>query len=278
VPNYPFPENAARVLGKITDYAEWKNRPAASILDFDGIDTRAARATCRATLEQTGPGWLAAEELRQVLSAAGLPLLAGGVCRTADDAARTAREIGFPVAVKLASRRIVHKTEIGGVRLNLQDEAAVRHAYAEIESRLVRDGNLDAMDGVLVQPMVPAAVELMVGVTEDPLFGPLIAFGLGGIHVEILRDVCFRTAPLTDLDAREMVRGIRGYSLLKGYRGHPAADVSAVEELLLRVSRLVEDVPEITELDLNPVFALCPGQGCRIVDARIWVGRDAQKS
>jgi len=111
----------------------------------------------------------------------------------------------------------------------------------------------------------------MVGVTDDPQFGPLVAFGLGGVYVEILADVCFRVAPLTDRDAREMVRGIRGHRLLEGYRGHAPADIEAIEEVLLRVSRLVEDVPAIAELDLNPVFALAPGQGCRIVDARIKV-------
>jgi acyl-CoA synthetase (NDP forming) len=113
----------------------------------------------------------------------------------------------------------------------------------------------------------------MAGVTHDPLFGPLIAFGLGGIHVEILGDVQFRITPLTDRDAAEMVRGIKGYRLLAGYRGHPPADVEAIEEVLLRISRLVEDIPEIGEVDLNPIFALPPGQGCRIVDARIRVAQ-----
>jgi acyl-CoA synthetase (NDP forming) len=125
------------------------------------------------------------------------------------------------------------------------------------------------MDGVLVQPMIFGGVELVIGVTQDPSFGPLIAFGLGGIHVEILKDVCFRITPITDRDAKEMIRGIKGYRLLEGYRGHPSADIAAIEDLLLRVSRLVEEVPEIAELDLNPVMALPPGHGCLIVDARI---------
>lgn len=129
------------------------------------------------------------------------------------------------------------------------------------------------MDGVLVQPMVTGGVEVMVGVTQDPLFGPLIAFGLGGIHIEILGDVRFRVTPLTDRDAAEMFREIKGYRLLEGYRGHQPADIQAIEEALLRVCRLVEAIPEITELDLNPIFALPPGQGCRIVDARIHVGK-----
>ena len=271
VPNYAFPESAARVLGKIAAYAEWRNQAEAWIPDFDDIRPGTAREICRGALQAEGAGWLSAEDIRRVLSALALPLPRGGVCRTGDEAARLAGEIGFPVAVKLASRQIVHKTEVGGVRLNLANETAVRQAFVEIQSRLARENRLEAMDGVLVQPMIPTGVELMVGVTEDPLFGPLLAFGLGGIHVEILRDVCFRVTPLTDRDAKEMVRSIRGYQLLEGYRGHPAADIAAIEELLLRVARLVEEVPEISELDLNPVIALPPGQGCLIVDARIRV-------
>lgn len=124
------------------------------------------------------------------------------------------------------------------------------------------------MDGVLVQPMI-SGVELVIGVTQDPLFGPLIGFGLGGIHVEILKDVCFRITLITDRDTKEIIRSIKGYRLLQGYRGHPPADIEALEDLLLRVSRLVEEVPELVELDLNPVMALPPGRGCLIVDARI---------
>ncbi len=154
------------------------------------------------------------------------------------------------------------------MRLNLADEAAVRQAFVEIQQRVAQDGKLAEMDGMLIQPMISEGVELMVGMTLDSLFGPLTGFGLGGIHVEILEDVCFRVTPITDRDAAEMVRAIKGFRLLEGYRGHPPADLPAVENLLLRVARLVEEVPEIAELDLNPVIALPPGRGCQIVDAR----------
>jgi acyl-CoA synthetase (NDP forming) len=200
-----------------------------------------------------------------------LPLPRGGFCPTADEAVRVAEDIGFPVALKLASRQIVHKTEFDGVKLNLQSASSVREAFRAIEARVTREKGAGAMDGVVVQPMIYGGVELMVGVTQDLSFGPLIGFGLGGIHVEILKDVSFRVTPITDADAAEMVRSIRGYRLLQGYRGHPPADIPALEELLLRVSRLVEEVPEIEELDLNPVIALPPGQGCVVVDARIRV-------
>ena len=194
----------------------------------------AARAICQSALTKQGNGWLSAEETRQVLAAMALPPPRGGFCRSADEAARLASKLGFPVAVKLASRQIVHKTDIGGVRLNLQDETAVRQVFTEIQNRLAQDGKAEAMDGVLVQPMI-SGVELVIGVTQDPLFGPLIGFGLGGIHVEILKDVCVRITPITDRDTKEMIRSIKGYRLLQGYRGHPPADIEALEDLLLRI-------------------------------------------
>jgi acyl-CoA synthetase (NDP forming) len=269
IPCYVFPETAARVLGKAARYADWRAQPPGRTPVFADMDLAAVRQLCGLVLQQRGAGWLTTEETRSVLRALGLPVAAGGIARTADEATALARRLGFPVAVKLAAHDIVHKTEMGGVRLNLADEAGVRRAFEEITARLRSEAKLAAMEGVLVQPMVAGGTEVMVGVTHDPLFGPLLAFGLGGIHVEILGDVCFRVPPLTDRDAAEMVRSIRGYRLFQGYRGHPAADVAALEDVLLRVSRLVEEVPEVGEVDLNPVFALPPGQGCRIVDARI---------
>ena len=271
IPTYFFPEEAGRVLAKAAAYAEWRSQPVGMIPDFDDIRSEQAREVCRSALGERGPGWLSADETRKVLTAFGVPLPPGGVARTADEAAELARALGFPVAVKLASHKIIHKTEIGAVRLDLTSEGAVRDAFEKIRARLAEDDAADAMEGVLVQPMISAGVEVMAGVTQDPLFGPLIAFGLGGIHVEILGDVCFRVTPLTDRDAEEMVREIRGFRLLQGYRGHPPADLEAIQTVLLRLSRLVEEIPEIIELDLNPIFALPPGQGCRIADARIRV-------
>jgi acyl-CoA synthetase (NDP forming) len=267
-----LPEIPAGVLAKAAQYAEWRRQPLGLIPDFDDVDFGAARNICAAALSQRGEGWLTTEETRALLTAMRLPIPPGGLAHTAEEATALARKIGFPVAVKLASHQIVHKTEMGGVRLNLKNERSVREAFEAIRARVVQDNRLDSMEGVLVQPMLTGGVEVMVGATHDPLFGPLIAFGLGGIHVEILGDVRFRITPLTDRDAAEMVREIKGYRLLQGYRGHPPADTEAIEEVLLRVSRLVEEIPEISELDLNPIFALPPGQGCKIVDARVRVG------
>jgi acyl-CoA synthetase (NDP forming) len=200
-----------------------------------------------------------------LLAAFGIQQADSALASTPDEAARIAERVGFPVVAKLASKNVLHKSDVGAVRLNLSDADAVRRTFAQIQQ--------PEMEGIVIQKMIAAGVEVMVGVMEDPLFGPLIAFGLGGVHVEILGDVCFRVSPLTDLDAREMVREIRGYRLLQGYRGHLPADVGAIEEILLRISRMVEEIPEIRELDLNPVFALPPGEGYLVVDSRIRVSR-----
>ncbi len=272
IPAYRFPEAPAMVLGKAAGYAEWRKEPPGIIPDFEDIDPKTARKICETALKERGPGWLTAQECRDVLKTMFLPLPQGDVAKTAEQAAEAAAKVGYPVAVKLASHELIHKTEIGGVRLNLKNAEEVREAFNEIRKRLEVSGKVQAVEGVIVQPMISDGIELMVGATEDPSFGPLIAFGLGGIHVEVLGDVCFRVNPLTDKDAARMVRQIRGFKLLQGYRGHPAADLEAIENLLLRISRLVDDVPEITELDLNPVFALPPGQGCMIADTRIKVG------
>jgi len=271
IPVYEFPEAAGRALSKIADYAEWRARPLGFVPDFTDIDPRKARAICAAALSSRGPSWLTGEEVRAVLTTMRLPLPREGIAKTAGEAAALARGFGFPVAVKLSSHSVVHKTDVGGVQLDVEDEDSVRRAFDEIRTRMAETGKLEEMDGVLVQPMIRSGIEVMMGVAADPLFGPLIAFGLGGVYVEILRDVCFRITPLTDRDAAEMVHEIRGYRLLEGYRGHPAADIPAIEQVLLRISRLVEEAPEIVELDLNPVFALPPGGGCVIVDARIRV-------
>jgi acyl-CoA synthetase (NDP forming) len=259
------------VLGKVAAYAAWRSGPVEAFPDFADLDLPAAREVCRRALAQHGPGWLSAADAQAVLGAVRLPLVEARVARTADEAVRAAGELRYPVVVKLASRQLVHKTEVDGVKLGLTDPDAVWRACQEIRGRLAQQNRLDAMDGVIVQPMVSGGVEVMAGVTHDPLFGPLVAVGLGGVHVEVLADVCFRVAPLSDRDAAEMVRGLRGFRLLEGYRGHPPADVAAIEEVLLRISRLAEEIPEIGEIDLNPIFAFPPGAGCRIADARIRV-------
>lgn len=270
IPSYAFPEAAAMALAKASEHAEWTKRPRGAVVKFD-TDYPGARRLVEKAI-RTGEGgrvWLPAQESAALMRAYGIASAAMGSARTPEEAVSQAQTIGFPVAVKLASRTITHKTDIGGVLLDMRSPAEVEEAFRTIESRIRRLGQAGEMEGVTIQRMVPEGVEAIVGVTQDPLFGPLIMFGLGGTLVELLQDVAFRIHPLTDVDAREMVRSVKGYALLEGWRGSPPADVAALEDLLLRVSYLVEEVPEIAEMDLNPVKVLPPGQGCVVVDARV---------
>jgi acyl-CoA synthetase (NDP forming) len=276
IPLYILPETPAKVLAKCARYSEWKSEPpgvAPALLD---VRVQKARDIVERFLQEKEAGWLPTDDVEGVLSAFGLPVPERGLARTAAEAVEIAERIGFPVALKLSSTKIVHKSDVGGVQLNLAGAKAVEEAFTRIRDALAARDSLDAMDGVLVQKMISGGVELMAGATSDPLFGPLIAFGLGGIYVEILEDVRFRIAPLSDKDVRAMIREIRGFRLLEGYRGHPPADLTATEDVLLRLSRMVEEVPEIAEVDLNPIIALPPGQGCVILDARIHLNRSPE--
>jgi acetate---CoA ligase (ADP-forming) len=268
VPVYGFPEAPAKVLGRMARYANWKQLPPGALPDFADIDVGTARTVCTQAKKQRGPGWLEAEEIGKLLQAMRLPVVQSPLARSGDEAARLAAALRFPVALKLASRTVVHKTDVGGVQLNLKDEQAVCRGFEQIAATMAAHGKLDAMDGVIVQPMI-AGVEVMAGVTRDPLFGPLVGFGLGGVLLEAVRDVIFRIAPLSDRDAAEMIDAIRGRRLLDEFRGRAAVDVAAIRDTILRLSRLVEEVPEIREVDLNPIMARA--SGCVIVDARVYV-------
>ena len=173
------------------------------------------------------------------------------------------------MAVKLLSTTIVHKTEVGGVILDRRSPREVERAFVQIRERLTTMGKKDDMQGVTVEQMIRGGVEVIIGVTQDPTFGPLILFGMGGIYTELFKDVTFRIHPLTDVDAGEMVRSVKAYQLLEGWRGAKPSDIKAVEELLLRVSAMVDDLSQIAELDLNPVKVLELDKGYVVVDARV---------
>jgi acetyl coenzyme A synthetase (ADP forming)-like protein len=274
IPSYPFPESAAIALARAVRYARWRQEPEGREVHFDDIDLSAARAVvnqARQRATSTENAWLTPSETRALLQAAGVPLVPMATACTAGEAAQAARRLGFPVAVKLDSSTLTHKTEVGGVALDLASEDEVRSAFADIGRRLDERGLRAQMDGVTVQPMVSEGVEAIVGMTHDPSFGPVLMFGLGGVYVELLRDVTFRVQPMTDRDASEMVRAVRGSKLLEGWRGAPPADTPALEQAILRLSQLVGELPEIVELDLNPLKVLAAGKGCMAVDARVAV-------
>jgi len=268
VPAFPFPERAVQALAAATRYAEWRRTPVGSSVDFDDIDRGELRSIIDEALERDG-GWLDPLHVDRVLKATGIDTPAIQFVRSGDQAMEVAIDMGFPVALKAYGPELLHKSDAGGVKLGLRDKAAVWTAYQELEDALG-----DRMTGVIVQAMATEGVEMMIGATDDPAFGHLIAAGAGGTLVELLDDVAFRLHPLNDADADAMLNGLRSMKLLRGFRGAKPCDVAALRSAILRVSALLDICPEIRELDLNPIKVR--GSGCVVVDARIRVERIAR--
>jgi len=256
-------------LARAVRYGEWLARPEGTVATFEDVDVDQARGAIDAGLERMGAdgGWLEAAEIEGVLRSFGLQPARSDVAATADDAVAIASAIEGPVAMKVQSESALHKSDIGGVLLGIEGEDDIRQAFEAVS------GVVDDASGVLVQEFVPGGHEIILGMTEDPSFGPLLLFGLGGVFVELIGDVAFRIHPLTDLDIEEMIAEVRSARLLDGYRGGEAGDVAALRQAMARLSYLVDELPEIVEMDLNPVKVLAPGQGLKVVDARIKVRR-----
>ena len=253
-----YPESAARALGRLAQRAEWLRRPYGTIPALEGVDREAAERVVERVLADDDDVWLTPADARELLLSYGLPLVPELLAGGPDEAGAAAEELGFPVVVKTAVPG-AHKTELGGIALDLSDADAVRAAATRIGGP------------VIVQPMIADGAELLAGVVQDPVFGPLVAFGPGGVFAELIGEAAFRIAPLTDRDADELVHGGKAGKLVRGFRGAPAADSAALADLLLRLARLAEDIPAVAELDLNPVLAL-PDR-CVVVDARVRLQR-----
>lgn len=206
-------------------------------------------------------------EAKELLTKAGIPVVEAKLARSKKEAVVISKEMGFPVVLKISSPDVVHKSDAGGVKLGLANAAQVGKAYDQIMTSIEQAYPEAQIEGVSVQRMAPAGVEVIVGMSKDPQFGPVLMFGLGGILVEVLKDVSFRIVPVTQRDAHEMIREIKGYPILQGYRGQKPASIPALEQLIVKVSDFVEKNPQIRELDLNPVFAY--PDGAVAVDARI---------
>jgi len=214
-------------------------------------------------------------ESKQLLEKAGINVVKTKLATSMKEAVALSKEIGFPVVLKIASPDVVHKSDAGGVKVGLKNGAQVSRAYKEIMTSVKQKHPKATVDGVSVQPMAKPGVEVIIGMFKDPQFGPVLMFGLGGILVEILKDVSFRIVPLARRDAREMIRDIKGYPVLEGYRGQEPANIPFLEEMLLKVSDFAERNPEMKELDLNPIFAY--RDGAIAVDARIVLEEEAIK-
>jgi acetate---CoA ligase (ADP-forming) len=268
VPNYPFPERAANAFRAMSAYRTIKSRPKLEYTHFN-VDQKAAatvfdqaRAENRLSIGDT--------ESRQILQAYGLRIPKSEIADSPEKAAAIAGKIGYPVVLKIASPDILHKTDIGGVKVGLQNASDVRDAYELMVYRAQRYIPEARIWGCLVQEMAPSGgLEILVGMNRDPQFGPLITFGLGGIYVETLKDVTFRVAPLSLQEAEEMMMQVKAHALLDGVRGQPPMDKAAIVDTLLRVSQLVQDFPDIIEMDINPLMVYHQGEGALALDMRL---------
>ena len=269
VPAYTFPESAARALSAMVRYRAWIDRPEAEPTEFD-VDKGAvsqivddARADGRDRLNEF--------EALQVMEAYGIPVVKYRRVTTLDDALEAADNCGYPVVIKAVAPGLVHKSDVGAVRVDIRTEEELELAYGDLVRNL-GEADID-LEAVLMQRFVSSGRETIIGMTTDPVLGPVLMFGLGGIYVEALKDVAFRIAPVSDLDAEEMLGSIRGARLLEAVRGEPAVDRAALVETIQRVSQLVMDHPAIGELDLNPFMAFA--EGGMAVDARVSLAAEA---
>ncbi len=302
IPSFPFPESTARALGRVVNHARWKHTPLGDVIEPEGLERARAREIVDAALASPTDGagrpsfgrphttaasemhsamvpdaepdadappegrWLTSAEAAGVLEAYGVPLARSRLVTTPEEGAQAQRELGTPVAVKSAAP--IHKTDVGGIELGLTAPEEVAAAIERIDTAM-RGAEAATDDGFLIQEMVDEGTEMVVGVTHDPSFGPIVMTGMGGTMVELQRDVAVRITPLTDRDVSEMLSSLRMAPVLSGYRGAPPADVAALKDLLYRVNAMVEDLPEVTELDLNPVFVKPEGGGVVAVDVRM---------
>jgi len=267
VPNYIVPERAVAALKAMVEQGHWQERTLPEFETFDVDRERVARIFGQVRAD--GRLQIGDAEARDILEAYGISIPASRLCKTPDQAVAFAEEIGYPVVMKIASPDILHKTDIGGVRLNIASASDVRDSFDLLTFRALRYMPDAEIWGCLVQQQVRGGKEVIAGMNRDPQFGPLVMFGLGGIYVEVLKDVAFRIAPFSRREAMEMMREIRSFDLLRGVRGQARSDINAIAEALLKLSQLVTDFPEIVEMDINPLIAFEEGRGTMAIDMRL---------
>lgn len=269
VPFFMFAEEAVMGLNRLNQQRKWIERPITSPMRFDVDAEKAAKIFSDAAAENREQ--LTTGESLQVLSAYGIRVCKDGEAENADEAVALAEEIGYPVVMKLNSKKISHKTDVGGVRVGIKDAEQLRAEYADLVAKLEAKGLMEGFEGVIVQEMVKSDREMVCGCAKDPQYGPMMMFGLGGVFVEVMKDVTFRLAPLTPEDANDMITSVKAYKLLQGARGAIPAQIDKVEETLMRLSQLVEDYPSIEELDINPLMISDKNGEPIAVDGRIKV-------
>jgi acyl-CoA synthetase (NDP forming) len=277
IPNFPYPEQAAYVFKAMNTYRQYQSAPSLSLEKFD-VDQESVRALITKALA-SGRVTIAEAEARSILTAYKINIPPSELAPDPEEAIRIAEEMGYPVVLKIASPDILHKTDVGGVKVNLQNASDVRDAFDLITYRAQRYLPEARLWGCLVQKMVPSGLEVLIGMNRDPQFGPLITFGLGGIYVETIKDVTFRVAPFSRLEAEQMINEIRAHGLLDGVRGQQPVDKEQLIDTILRISQLVVDFPEIMELDINPFIVYEQGRGGVALDMRLVIrSRDLESN
>ena len=269
MPFFMYAEEAADGLNRLNQQRKWMERPDGKIPTFD-VDYKRAQEIIAKSVNE-GRAQLTTRESIDVLDAYGIRVCKSGFAKSEDEAVSIADSIGYPVVMKMTSKTTSHKTDVGGVRVNIQSAEQLRAEYQDLIAKLTEKGLLEGLEGVIIQEMVKGNREMVCGIATDPQYGPMMMFGLGGVFIEVMKDVTFRIAPLTDVDAKEMIKSVKAYKLLEGARGTKPAQMEQIEETLLRLSQLVHDFKFIDELDINPLLiSEKTGEGIA-VDGRIKV-------
>jgi 4-hydroxybutyryl-CoA synthetase (ADP-forming) len=269
VPYYTYAEGSIRALKAMLRFADWIKTPEGNISKFDVDKAKVSKVFDK--VKEEGRTNLLEEEGLEILSAYGFPLPKSILAKTEDEAVEAANKIGYPTVMKIASPQIVHKSDAGGVKVNLSSDKEVRDAFKVIVDNAKKYDSKAEIKGVLIVEMVKGGKEMIIGSKLEPGFGPVVMLGMGGIYVEILKDVTFRLAPLTDQEVNDMISSIKTKKLLEGVRGEKPSDVGKLSECIQRLSQLVTDFREIKELDMNPVLVMEKGEGCKILDVRIGI-------
>jgi len=268
IPVFIYPEAIAKTLATIRGYNAWLKRPQGQFRTFDVDSTKVKKVIKKIVKGKEGS--IVGEEALEILQAYGIQVAGYRCADSAEQALAVAKDVSYPVVMKIASPAVLHKTEAGGVIVDLRSDQETKNAFNELRKRV---GELKKGEhfSVAIQQMVSGAIETIIGMTTDTSFGPLMMFGLGGIYVEVMKDVAFRINPLTDQDAKDMIQSLRSYPLLTGFRGAPPVDLAYIEETLLRLSQLVRDFDCFVEIDVNPFIVSPDKENCKAVDARFIV-------
>ena len=267
IPYYTYAEGAIRTLDAMLRFAKWTSSSPGKILKLKV--NKAKAKTIFDKVKREGRPNLLEEEGQEVLRAYGFPLPKSTLAKTENDAGKIAKKIGYPVVMKITSPQIIHKSDAGGVKVNLKNDKEVKAAFKTIVTNAKKYNKKAEIKGVLIVEMIKGGKEMIIGSKLEPGMGPVIMLGMGGIYVEVLKDVTFKLAPVTDKEADDMISSIKMKKILEGVRGEKPSDVKKLSECIQRLSQLVTDFKEIKELDMNPVLVMEQGKGCKILDVRI---------